>query len=219
MADVQRTDGPQERGNQGGSQLARSQTSGDAARRSQDPFLLSTMDLFNTSPFSLMRRMSEEMDRMFGGFGSGRGQSGAGGGMWSPAIEVSERDGNYVVCAELPGIKPDEVKVELTDDAVVIQGDRRWESEQNQGGLQRSERRYGQFYRSIPIPEGVDAEQVRAKLENGVLEVTVPAPQKQSNRRQIPVQAAPGGATQGSGQSGSGQGSPGQSGPGDRKTH
>ena len=147
---------------------------------------------------------------MFGDFGFGRGQSG-GGGMWSPAIEVSQREGNLVVCAELPGIKPEEVKVEMTDDAIVIQGERRSQHEEKQGGMHRTERRYGQFYRSIPLPEGVNAEQVRAKYENGVLEITAPMPQEQSNRRQIPVQTSSGGQNQQSGSGGQNQ-SPGSGG-------
>jgi len=147
--------------------------------------------------------MSEEMDRMFAD--SGRGQSGAGGGMWSPAIEVSQRGGDFVVHAELPGLKPEEVKVELTDDAIVIQGERRSQNEENQGGVHRSERRYGQFYRNIPLPEGVNAEQVRAKFENGVLEVTAPLPPERNNRRQIPVQSGSGGENQQSGSGGKNQ--------------
>jgi HSP20 family protein len=132
--------------------------------------------------------MSEEMDRAFGDLGFGRGQS--EGSMWSPAIEVTERDGNYVVHAELPGLKPEDVKVEVMDDALVIQGERKFTQEEKQGGVHRSEMRYGQFYRSIPLPEGVNPEQVRAKFENGILEVTTPVPQQKSNARQIPIEGA-----------------------------
>jgi HSP20 family protein len=167
------------------SQLARSSQSGGLSRRSYDPFFLSPREFFSANPFSLMRRMTEEMDRVFGEFGFERGQSGRGS--WSPAIEVAEREGNYVVHAELPGLKPEDVKVELSDDALVIHGERKSEHEENKGGVHRTERRYGQFYRTVPLPEGVNAEQVRAKFENGVLEVTVPVPQQQSTRRQIPI--------------------------------
>src|SRR3954452_12431420 len=155
MAESQtKTNGKNETEHQpGNTQVAKNQQSGGMSRRRQDPFLI-PMEFFSGSPFSMMRRMSEEMDRIFGEFG--RGQSGAGGGMWSPAIEVSQREGKYIVHAELPGLKPEEVKVELTDDALVIQGERRSQNEENQGGMHRSERRYGQFYRAIPIPEGVN---------------------------------------------------------------
>jgi HSP20 family protein len=185
----QATQGQQSQPQGGGSssnQVARSSSPGGLSRRGFDPFLLSPREFFSANPFSLMRRMSEEMDRIFGDFGQGRSQGESS--VWAPAIEVAEREGNYIVHAELPGLKPEEVKVEVTNDALVIQGERKSEQEQNQGGIHRTERRYGQFYRSIPLPEGVNPEQVRASFQNGVLEVTVPVPQVQSNRRQIPVE-------------------------------
>jgi HSP20 family protein len=92
------------------------------------------------------------------------------------------------VHAELPGLKPEDVKVELTDNALVIQGERKYEHEENKSGVYRSERRYGQFYREIPLPQGANAEQVKAQFNNGVLEVTLPVPEPTSNRRRIPVQ-------------------------------
>jgi HSP20 family protein len=167
--------------------VARTSQPGRISRRWNDPFLTGSRDFFSANPFSLMRRMSEEMDRIFGDFGFGRGQSETG--TWSPAIEVSERDGKYIIHAELPGLKPEEVKVELTDDALIIHGERKLQQEETKGGTYRSERRYGQFYRTIPLPEGVKSDQVRANFEHGVLEVQVPLPEQQSNRRQIPVQS------------------------------
>jgi HSP20 family protein len=169
--------------------VARSSQSGGVSRRAFDPFTLSPREFLSANPFSLMKRMTEEMDRIFGEFGfeRGQGQGQGGGSMWSPAIEVAEREGQYVVHAELPGLKPEDVKVELTDDTLVIHGERKSEHDENKGGVHRTERRYGQFYRSVPLPEGVNAEQVRAKFENGVLEVTIPVPQQQSNRREIPI--------------------------------
>jgi HSP20 family protein len=199
----------QQQGSQS-TQVARGSESGGLSRRSHDPFFLSPREFFSANPFSLMRRMSEEMDRIFGEFGFERGESGgARGGTWSPAIEVAEREGNYVVHAELPGLKPEDVKVELTEDALVIQGERKSQHEEKQGGVHRTERRYGQFYRAVPLPEGVNAEQVRAKFEHGVLEVTIPVPQQQSTRRQIPINASSqaSSGTTGSGVSGKGPGS------------
>jgi HSP20 family protein len=82
------------------------------------------------------------------------------------------------------------VKVEVTNDALVIHGERKVEQEQEEGGTRRTERQYGLFYRSIPLPEGADVEHASAKFENGLLEVTVPVPQQQQQRRSIPIQAA-----------------------------
>ncbi|HEX4770891.1 MAG TPA: Hsp20/alpha crystallin family protein [Bryobacteraceae bacterium] len=156
-------------------------------QRGSDPFgsWLSPAEFFTNNPFSLMRRMSEEMDRTFGSF---FGQSSGGSGGWYPSVEVAEQGGQLHVHAELPGIRPEDVKVEITNDALVISGERRSEREHQAGKIHRSERRYGQFYREIALPEGVNAEQAQAKFRDGVLEIAVPVPQQASNRRQIPVQ-------------------------------
>jgi HSP20 family protein len=164
-------------------------------------FSLSPRDFFSTSPFELMRRFTDEMDRAFENWGLSRG-SWAGGGqtaLWSPAVEVFERDNNLVVRAELPGLNKDDVKVEMTDAGLVIQGERKREHEEKGEGFYRSERSYGQFYRLIPLPEGADAEQAKAQFENGVLEVAVPVPESQRRRRSIPIGEG-GQATQGGGQ-------------------
>ena len=138
------------------------------------------------NPFSLMRRMSEELDRAL----SSEGRYGTNGGvLWAPTIEVSERDGKYVVHADLPGLKPEDVKLEVTGDALVLQGERKIEREENRGGVHRTERRYGRFYRAIPLPEGAQTDKARASFENGVLEVRVRVPQHQSSSRQIPIES------------------------------
>ena len=107
---------------------------------------------------------------------------------WSPAIEVTERDGKYNVRAELPGLSPDDVKVEVVNDSLVIQGERKVEREEKDGGVQRTERQYGLFYRSIPLPEGADLEHANAKFQNGMLEVTIPVPQQKQNRLPIRIE-------------------------------
>jgi HSP20 family protein len=132
-----------------------------------------------------MRRMSEEMDRTFGQFFSGEGRTGAGS--WYPAIEVAEQNNQLQVHAELPGLNPEDVKVEVTDDALILRGEKKSQREHQIGGAYRSERRYGQFYREIPLPQGVNADQVKAQFRNGVLEISVPLPQQASGRREIPI--------------------------------
>jgi hypothetical protein len=91
--------------------------------------------------------MTEEMDRVFQEVGLEREGSNSIG--WSPAIEVSQREGKFNIHAELPGLEPKDVKVEVENDALVIQGERRFEQEQNEGGVQRTERQYGLFYRAF----------------------------------------------------------------------
>lgn len=155
-------------------------------RRSLFPsFGITPQGFFSSNPFSLMRRMTEEMDRVIQEFALERDDVSRMG--WSPAIEVTERDGKYSVRAELPGLSPGDVKVEVDNDALVIQGERKMEQEEQEKGVHRTERQYGFFYRSIALPEGADVEHANAKFQNGMLEVTVPVPQQKEQRRSIPI--------------------------------
>jgi HSP20 family protein len=138
------------------------------------------------NPLSLMRRMTEELERAFVEPNGREARERA----WVPAIEVTQRDDNFVVRAELPGITPDDVKLEIADDAIVIDGERKVEHEETKGSVHVTERRYGRFYRAIPLPEGAKLDEARAKYENGVLEIKVPTEEPQSKRREIPIQKA-----------------------------
>ncbi len=150
---------------------------GQVARRSIPALLpLGPLDFLN--PLFLMNRVLSDVTR-----------SGSDDQAWMPAIEATEHDGNYVVRAELPGIKPEEVKIEVKGNALVLEGERRLQREQNSGGVHRTEIRYGRFYRVVPMPEGANVEQARARFDDGVLEVTVPLPEQQSRRREIPIEA------------------------------
>jgi HSP20 family protein len=170
--------------------------------RSYDPFGLSPMDLFREKPFSLFRRMSAELDRLASSDVAGRGSEQR---TWIPAIEVEQREGNYVIRAELPGLKPEDVNVEITDDAIIVSGERKEERNVERGGVHMTEMRYGQFYRSIPLPDGAKSDQIKARFENGVLAITVPAQQQQRGRRQIQVEGSSStGSSGSSGSSGSG---------------
>jgi HSP20 family protein len=155
----------------------------------RDPF-------FATSPFRVLDRFAEEMDRVFSDFGFGRGwisprfgalrSAGRSAGTdmqtWAPDVDVFQRDNELVARADLPGLTKDDVKVEVTDDAVIIQGERKREHEEEREGVYRAERSYGVFYRVIPLPEGAMADQAKATFKDGVLEVTMPAPPEQVTR-------------------------------------
>lgn len=142
---------------------------------------------WSDSPFGTLQRFSEEMDRIFGDFGLGRRWSGSplssrGAELWAPQIDVFQRNNELVVKADLPGLKKDEVKVDITDDAITIQGERRAEHEEEREGFYRSERSYGSFYRVVPLPEGAMTDQAKATFNNGVLEITMPAPPEHVTR-------------------------------------
>jgi HSP20 family molecular chaperone IbpA len=103
--------------------------------------------------------------------------------LWSPQIESFQRGDQFVVRADLPGLKKEDVNIELTDDSVIIQGERREEREDEREGYYRSERSYGSFYRIVPLPEGSISESAKAKFNNGVLEISVQAPPREVSRR------------------------------------
>ena len=141
-------------------------------------------DLFTMSPFAMMRRLSEEMDRAFGSsFGLWRGA----GQEYMPPVEIRQEDNNIVICADVPGINKEDIRVEATEDGLVIEGERKREQQESRGGMQRSERMYGHFYRLIPLPEGADVDKANAQFKDGVLEVRVPLPQQEHKRREIPI--------------------------------
>ena len=152
-------------------------------------------DVFGGSPFQLMRRMSQEMDRvfdrMFEDFGFGQRSLAPSGffnlpatreGIWTPRIEAFQKDDKFIVRAELPGLKKEDVEVNITEDAITIQGQRRHEHEEQHEGFFHSERSYGSFYRTIPLPPGVISDSADARFRDGVLEVTLQAPPSEVTR-------------------------------------
>jgi len=141
------------------------------------------------SPFQFMRRMTEEMDRVFdrvfGDFaGSHRSARASDFGdahtpqqaIWAPRIEAFQNDSRFVVRAELPGLKKEDVNVNVTDQAIILEGQRKSEQEEHREGFYHTERSYGSFYRAIPLPEGTITDSAEARFKDGVLEVTMQAP-------------------------------------------
>jgi len=150
--------------------------------------LFSAGSYWNLSPFAMMRRLSEEMDRAFANaFNLSPGTEFSRG--WYPAIEVREQNGTLEVAAELPGMTKDDVKVECTDEGIIIEGEKRREHEETREGTRRSERSYGRFYRVVPVPQGAEVDKAKADFKNGVLHVRVPVPENKQRRRQIPIAA------------------------------
>ena len=142
-------------------------------------------DLFSASPFSLIRAVTEEMDRMFSGWGPSAGRGAIQ--HWIPQMEMREKDGKLVITADLPGIDKKDVKVEIANDMITIEGDRKREHEENSGEWQRSERSYGRFFRAIHLPEGAKGDMVRAEFQNGVLTLTIPVEPSKTTRRQVEI--------------------------------
>ena len=125
-------------------------------------------------PQSEMNRL---FDEMFGGGMSSRRAGGQrskqGGTEWVPAIDVMQKGDDLLVRAELPGVKPEDVEIMVHQGVLRISGKREEHSEEERGGYLVKERRSGSFRRSIHLPEGVDEDSIRARFENGVLEVSI----------------------------------------------
>lgn len=154
------------------------------------------------NPFGMMRRFSKDMERLFDDFEGFRVPGFFNREFfpfrtefkdfdWMPQIEVLQTNGDLMVKAELPGLTRDDVKVELTDEALTISGERKEEKEEKREGFYRSERNYGRFYRQIPLPEGVKTDKANATFRNGVLEVTVPVTKSESKARKLEIKEAP----------------------------
>ena len=116
------------------------------------------------APFTeLAERVDNALDRWFSG---PRG--------WLPAIDIVRRDGELVLRADVPGMEPDDVKIEVEDGLLTISGEREESDGEEDGKYLRRERRYGSFSRSMTLPAGVDRSKIEAKVKHGVAEVTIP---------------------------------------------
>lgn len=142
-------------------------------------------NFFHLNPFALMRQFTEEMDRMFRLPWAEKGIE-----VWSPAIETKMVEGNLVVKAELPGLKKEDFKVQVSDEELILEGERKEEKVEETDEYYRSERSYGRFYRAIPLPEGAELDKVTAKYTDGLLEITVPCQVKKPALKEVPVQEA-----------------------------
>jgi HSP20 family protein len=153
---------------------------------------------YGMGPFSLVRQLTEDMNRLFGdflgpsfrfgGFPERLASGAVGEQMFWPEIEVSHAGNKLTIQADLPGVKKDDVTLEVRDNELVISGERRTESERKEGGYYQSERSYGSFQRTIRLPEGAKTDTASATFENGVLKVEMEAPGgEQAKGRRIEV--------------------------------
>lgn len=130
------------------------------------------MAIVRWDPFSEVSSMQREMDRLLGRLGTAR--TGDTSVAWMPRIDVKTGDNEMVVYAEIPGMKPEDVDVEVADGILTIKGERKSDVEETKEGWLIRERSYGMFERSLALPDGVEPEKVTADYKNGLLEVHVP---------------------------------------------
>jgi HSP20 family protein len=129
--------------------------------------------------FDMTSRMNQMLDNIFG-------EDDGDKTVWGPSVDVVENDDSYQIMAELPGIKMDDVKISLADNVLTVKGEKKNEISESKRSFYRVERCYGQFQRSFTLPSSVDAEKVKANLDNGVLTITLPKAE-QAKAREIAI--------------------------------
>jgi HSP20 family protein len=122
-------------------------------------------------PFAELTELRSRFDHLLEDFG-------AGGREWAPAIDMVRDDGHLVVRADVPGIKPEEIAIEVDQGVLVLSGKHEETTEETGKQFVRRERRFGAFSRRMALPEGVDPKKIKATTHDGVLEVTIPLPKE-----------------------------------------
>jgi HSP20 family protein len=136
-----------------------------------------------------MAQMSPRLAHALGLHGQPQGSGRAETTAWAPALDISERKDAYLVTVELPGVEAEDLEITMEDGLLTIQGERQFTSESTEQQFHRIERRYGAFRRSITLPAQVQAEQIEASFDNGVLQIVVPKMEEAKPKR---IQVRPG---------------------------
>ena len=140
-------------------------------------------------PFRELTSLQDEVGRLFRRVGGADG--GTGRESWMPSIDVIETSQAIKIKADMAGMKPEDVNLEVEENVLTLSGERRFEEQVEEGKYYRIERRYGSFSRSIALPQGVDTDAIEAHFEHGVLEVVVPKVETVRPKR-IAVSVGPG---------------------------
>jgi HSP20 family protein len=150
------------------------------------------MTLVRWDPFRELEEVSDRLNRMFSSrpsIGSKNGKEALTVADWMPTVDISETDGEYLIKAELPEVKKEDVKVTLEDGVLTLSGERRQEKEEKHAKYHRMERSYGSFVRSFSLPEVIDESKVKAEYKDGVLSLHLPKSEK-AKPRAIEVKVA-----------------------------
>lgn len=142
------------------------------------------------SPMSEFRR---EFDRLFDDWAAPVSTGARREGVYTPACDVSEGDDHYLLTLEMPGVKKEDIRLEVVDNQVVITGERRRDTPPKGMDTTYSERRYGRFQRSMALPLGVDSDKVEAHYQDGILSVMLPKAES-AKPRQIKITNGNGGS-------------------------
>lgn len=129
------------------------------------------MAIARYEPWSLLNQLHKELDRAREG---GGGEGSAATAEWAPAVDIKEEADKFVLLADLPGVKPEEIDVSMEDGVLTIRGEKSTEAKTEKEGYKRVERTYGSFYRRFSLPDTANSDAISAKTNHGVLEIVIP---------------------------------------------
>ena len=132
------------------------------------------MNIVRYEPWHLLGRLHREFDQLFGDTFATATADGSGTASWVPSVDVHEDPDRYTVHADLPGVEAKDIQVTADKGVLTIRGARRLEARENRKGFERLERITGDFVRQFSLPENARADDIRARHNNGVLEVVIP---------------------------------------------
>ncbi len=127
-------------------------------------------------PWGAVRQIQDEINRAFGkAMFAADDSSSAATSNWTPAVDIKEEDGQFVLSADVPGVAPEAIEITMDNGVLTLKGERKFESEEEgDNGYRRVERMYGTFHRQFALPDTAEAENISAKGENGVLKIMIP---------------------------------------------
>lgn len=136
-------------------------------------------ELQKFSPFSELFDLRKEIDSLFDDKFFGKMLQPYYESNWTPSMDISETDKEFLVTVELPGMKKDDINLSIDNNILTIEGERKSEKEEKGKTFHRIERSYGKFYRSVSLPKKVDEENVKATFKDGLLNITLPKVEKE----------------------------------------
>lgn len=149
-----------------------------------------------------MEKLRQQVDHLFEDFNRGSGLSAIGNRLFDveplwergsvgrglPAVDIAEKDDSYEITAELPGIDQKDIEIKISNDSLIIKGEKKEEKEEKRKGYHLSERSYGSFQRVFSLPSGVNEEKIEAKFNKGVLSVSLPKkPEAIKKDKTVPI--------------------------------
>lgn len=139
------------------------------------------MALMRMDPAIEVDSLQSEMNRIFDSFFGARGNGTQR--RWVPAMDLAETESDLLLSADLPGVAEEDVTVEVKDNVLSISGERKDARERKDRGYHRVERSFGRFSRTLALPDGIDADRIEARFDQGVLEVRIPKPEQRKPHR------------------------------------